>query len=271
MGHLFIILLYWGLAPLHGDVHQQIDALTDAIQSYPDSLELYVKRGELYLLDEDLVLANKDFSHCAQRGLLSARVCTGLSKSFSTDTELDSALAYINLALEKEADCIPAMEWKAHVLCLKKQPCDAGKVYDELLQRSATPSPALYIDASNARNDCPETGCYPKALAILKEGLTSIGELHVLEKEIVRLSVEHEDYETALLWQTKLIQHTPVPARALVDRAEIYFLAKREREAQADLQLALHVIDQLPAHRAATSSMNALREKIQLSIHPKQE
>lgn len=271
MGHLFFILLFWGPVPLHGDVHQQIDTLTHAIQSHPDSLELYVKRGELYLLDEDLALAKKDFLHCIQHGLYSARAYTGLSKSFSTETELDSALHYINLALEKETDCFPALEWKANVLFLMKEPCSAAIVYDKLLQRSTTPSPSLFIDAANARNECPGNGSYRGALAILKEGLSRIGELHVLEKELVRLSLEHTDYDTALFWQTKLIQHTPSPARALVDRAEIYFLAEREREAKADLQLALTVIDQLPAYRSATPSMTALREKIQLSLHPNQE
>lgn len=48
----------------HGDVHDQINALTNSIQQFPDSLSLYLNRGELYLLDENTPAAHSDFSFC---------------------------------------------------------------------------------------------------------------------------------------------------------------------------------------------------------------
>ena len=246
----------------HGDDSEQIVALTKAIGQFPDSTELYMERGELYLLHEDPKAALADFSKCVQSSLLNSRVYLGLSQSYLHLSQPDSALLYIDHALELDQANLGSLETKGLILTQLSRFCESAEVYTLLSSAAEQTSPSIYLDASKAWMKCPETNAAGKASQILIQGMSRIGRLHVLEKELVRVYLFEKRYEDALAIQTEIIQHWESKSKPYYDRAEIYLLLGDQTSAKDDLNKALLSIDQLPAHKSSTPAMVTLRNKI---------
>ena len=151
-----IFYLWIAFAVPHGDVHDQMNALTNSIQQFPDSLSLYLNRGELYLLDENTPAAHSDFSFCIRSGLNNSRAYVGLSKTLEPLGLRDSSLYFVDMALREDPLYYPALEWKAALLLVMERYCESAEIYSRLLSLASHPTPALYIDASLATQLCPE-------------------------------------------------------------------------------------------------------------------
>ncbi len=255
-----IFCLWIALAVPHGDVHEQINALTNSIQQFPDSISLYLDRGELYLLDENTSAARSDFFFCVHSGLITSRALMGLSKTMAPLGLRDSSLYFADRALELDPLYYPALEWKGSLLLLMERYCESADVYSRLISLASHPSPAIYIDASLAARQCPERSS--NADQFLLDGMARLGRLHVLEKSLVSIYLEEKRYTEALQVQTEIIDHWAVKTRPYYDRAEIYLLSGNKPAALADLKNALQSLDNLPAYKSATPAMQEMRSKI---------
>lgn len=260
-----ILYLWIAFAVPHGDVHEQINALTRAIEQYPDSIVLYADRGELYLLDENINAARSDFSACLQSGLINARVFLGLSKSMESLGYADSAVYYVNLALEQDAAHFPSMEWKGWLLSAMQRYCESAEIYTQLISQAYHPSPSLYIDASISALQCPESA--QDAEEIIREGITRLGRLHVLEKELVSVYLNEKRYSEAIQVQSEIIDRWTIKTSPYYERAQIYLLAGNNEAARNDLHSALQSIDQLPEYKSSTRAMQDMRSKIVSLLH----
>ncbi|MBK9104483.1 MAG: hypothetical protein IPL92_07910 [Saprospiraceae bacterium] len=260
-----IFLLWIAFAYPHGDVHEQINALTTTIQQFPDSTSLYLDRGELYLLDENASAAQSDFSFCIRSGLITARTFVGLSKSMAPLGLRDSSLYFADKALELDPIYYPALECKGALLLLMERYCESAEIYSRLISLASQPSPALYIDASLATQQCPEKSSNTDQ--VLLEGMARLGRLHVLEKSLVSIYLEEKRYTEALQVQTEIIAHWAVKTRPLYERAEIYLLTGNKPAAIADLKNALQSLDSLPSYKSATPAMQEMRGKIILLLN----
>lgn len=260
-----IFYLWIAFAVPHGDVHDQINALTNSIQHYPDSLSLYLNRGELYLLDENTPAARSDFSFCIRSGLNNSLAYVGLSKTLEPVGLRDSSLYFIDMALREDPLYYPALEWKAALLLTMERYCESAEIYSRLLSLAGHPTPALYIDASLATQLCPEKT--HTADQLLLEGMSRLGRLHVLEKALVQNYLEEKRYSEALQMQTEIIDHWAVKTTPYYERAEIYLLTGNKPAAIVDLKNALQSIDSLPAYKSATPAMQEMRGKIILLLN----
>lgn len=261
-GWLFYLLFAAGYFLPHGDDSEQIVALTKAIVQFPDSTELYMERGELYLLHEDPKAALADFSKCVQSSLLNSRVYLGLSQSYLYLNQPDSALLYIEHALELDQANLASLETKGLILTQLSRFCESAEVYSLLASLAQEPSPSIYLDASKAWMKCTEANVAGQASKILIQGMSRIGRLHVLEKELVRVYLYEKRYEEALEVQTEIIQRWDSKSKPYFDRAEIYLLLGDQKSAKDDLNKALLSIDQLPTHKSSTPAMTTMRSKI---------
>lgn len=260
-----IFCLWIAFAVPHGDVHEQINVLTTSIQQFPDSTSLYLDRGELYLLDENIASAKSDFSTCLLSGLINARVYVGLSQCMESLGFQDSALYYVGLALDQDRSNPPSLALKGSLLLTTQRYCESLEIYSELIAIARQPSPGLYIDAADAARQCSETP--HQADQILREGMSRLGRLHVLEKALVRVYLDEKKYAEALQVQTEIIDHWAVKTGPYYERAEIYLLTGNKPAAMADLKDALLSIDSLPAYKSATPAMQEMRSKIILLLN----
>lgn len=260
-----MIYLCFAFALPHGDVHDQINALTQTITQFPDSTTLYLHRGELFLLDENFAAAKTDFSTCLQSGMNSPRVFLDLSKLMESLHMPDSAIYYVDLALERDGNDCPSLEWKGSLMFGMERYCESAEIYSRLISLAYQASPALYMDASFASRNCPKTSL--TADEILIKGMSRLGRLHVLEQELVRVYLSEKKYEEALAVQTDIIDHWAVKIRPYYERAEIYLLAGNKPAAIDDLNSALRAMKSLPAYKSSTPAMQELRSKIDLTLH----
>jgi tetratricopeptide (TPR) repeat protein len=261
-GWIFYLLFGAGFFLPHGDSHEQILALSKSIEQFPDSTQLYLERGELYLLHEEPNAALSDFSKCLQSGLFNTRVYLGLSQSLLYLSRPDSALYYIDHALALDPFHLASLETKGLILTRLSMFCQSAEVYTRLIALSQQPSPSLYLDASNAWLNCPEAKDAGHASQVLVEGMSRIGRLHVLEKELVRVYLHEKRYDDALKVQTEIIQHWESKTKPYYERAEIYMLLGDKASAVDDLNNALLSIDQLPTYKSSTTAMRSLRTRI---------
>jgi tetratricopeptide (TPR) repeat protein len=265
MGIFFTLFSSLAFFLPHGDLHLRIEEISHTIEQYPDSLELYRSRGELYLQHEQPTLANQDFNLCLQRGLQDSRVLEGMSKSMVPACDLDSSLYYIDLALDKDSTSLSSREWKARILFLLHQFCESGQLYESLIADATSPSPSLFIDASNSWLQC--SAGYQHAIDILKTGIDRIGPLHVFQKELVRVYLEHHDYKSALTMQSELIAHAVNKTIPLYERSLIYQAAGQNQEALMDIQNALMLLDQLPESKKDLPGMIQLKQKMETLLN----
>lgn len=268
MGPYSSILLFLFVLRLpHGDLQQRIADLTDRISTHPDSLSLYESRGELYLQHGDFQLAYADFNFCLHHGFTSSIVLLGMSQAIEPIGSLDSSMYYVTKALEIDPEWISAMEWKARLYFLMKNPCASAATYESLLEKLDQPGPSLFIDAADAWKNCNEHDAFEHSVEIVRSGLSKIGPLHVLERKLVELYIEHKDYDEALAIESSLIDHAPHAISLLVERAAIYQVKKDIESARNDLYLALTELDALPAYKSGTPAMTLLRSNINYQLN----
>lgn len=262
---LFIVYFSRLLFP-HGDLHLRIEDLTQAITLYPDSIELYQARGDLYIQHEQYQFAEKDFEYCLRKELNTPLVLEGLSKSLGYQSRLDTALSLIDRAIEKDTSSLSALEWKARVTFLMKRFCDAGNLYEQLIHKVSHPSPALYLDAANAWDQCNTSEGQQRSVNILREGIERIGPLHVLYQELARKSAAHLDFENAIRFQTILVEKSLNKVPSLFQRAMVYEQAGNVDTAIQDLELALSLMSELPKHKSSVPAMRQLRSDIESNL-----
>jgi tetratricopeptide (TPR) repeat protein len=262
LGHFIqIIVLSFFLLP-HGDLHQRILELTEAIHQHPERTKLYLERGELNILHEDFPAARLDFYVCIQHGLMNGRVSLGLSKTLYHVGLSDSSLYYVDLALTYDAHHPSALEWRAFVLQDLDRFCESAQVYESLISLTPQPTPSLFIDASRAWKDCDEMDAEDQSIHALHQGLLHLGQIHVIEKELVSAYLRYGKYEEALNVQTNIIEHWASKIKPYYERAEIYLLMQKKELAHEDLRKALLEIETLPAHKSSTQAMRDMRNKI---------
>jgi tetratricopeptide (TPR) repeat protein len=252
--HLLISLF---LSPPHGDLDLRIASLSQLIQSHPDSTELYLHRGELYVLHEEYTLALADFDRCTDDGMDNARLHAGLGQCLVAVAHADDALAHFDLALQQDPDLFSIKEAKARLLLLMQQPCSSALLYEEILKEASTPGPSVFIDASLMWLQCTDVDGKQKSIALLEEGITRLGPLHVLQKELVKRYVEMNDLKTAIAWQSKIIDRSASPS-PLLDRAELHFKLNDFTAALNDIQSAIANLNAMPAHRKSTAGIQQL-------------
>lgn len=261
----FLFLFYFArlLFP-HGDLHLRIEDITQAISLYPDSLALYLSRGELYIQHEEYQLAEQDFQHCLQKDFNRPRVFEGLSKSLGHQAKLDSAFYFINQALIGDPASISALEWKARLSFLLMRYCDAAGLYEQLIRTIQTPSPSLYLDASDAWGECAEGK--QRTMDILKEGIEHIGPLHVFYQELARKAASQLDFSNAILYQSILVEKSVNKSSPLFQRALLHEQAGNRTAAIEDLTLAIKALDELPNHKSSVPAMKQLRSHIESTL-----
>ncbi len=250
----------------HGDLDARIAELSISIQEYPDSIQLYLVRGELLVLHEEYPAARVDFEHCLHHQFSSARVFLGLSKALYLSGVPDSSLYYVEQALVFDPAHPSALEWKGTVLRMEENYCAAAAACSYLISLTTAPSPSLYLDASNAWLQCDLPESENKAIQSLRDGLSRLGRLHVLEMALVDTYLHYQRYTDALQVQSEIIQHWSFKAVPYLDRAEIYLQFHEVALAKSDLLHALDALEQLPAYKTNTPAMKSVKSKIISSL-----
>ena len=262
-----LVLLLLGhahVATAHGDLHMRIQELTLQIKQEPKNPDLYLQRAELFAQHHEPKKSNKDLKKCMRLGLNTTRVHLNLAKNYTTLEKSRKANDLLDQILAKNALYdqvlnVQALNLKGIVLSQQKKFATAADYFEKVIAQAQETRPENYLNASAAWEQANMT---KQSKAILQKGIDDLGHLLVFHSKLVELSLQTQDWETAIAHQTQIIELSTRKERAYYERALIYLEQKQTQKAKLDLEQALLLIEKLPSRIKKTLASLELKNSI---------
>lgn len=246
----------------HGDVHEQIAALTSQLARDPRNPALYLKRGELHRVHQDWDAAQADFDAAAALNpqldsldYLRGRLYHEAGWDLSAKVALDRYLV-------RHTNSVEALVIRARTFVKLDQPLAAAEDYACALAAVPEPAPELYIERSRALA-AAGAAHLDAAVRCLDDGIRKLGPLVTLELFAIDLEVKRKNFDGALRRVDTVSGRLPRKETWLAKRGEILQQAGRTNEARSAFQSALAAIDALPAARRNVPAMIELRKRVE--------
>ena len=252
---LLLLALALAAAPAgaHPGPHEQIAALTLALDRRPGDATLWIERARVYLADGDPAAALRDLERAqslapARADLVRMRGAALLAQGRAAEAE-----ATLTLAIGREPASAEGHRLRGRArLALGRAP-EAAADFERAVDLSPGPSPDDYLEWSRALATTGPSG-RTAAIAALDRGLTAIGTSASLVEEAVALECAGGDFDAAL---ARIERHPAAwgsrPAR-LARRGDVLLVAGRAIEAEAEYSAALGALESEPRRRPATAA-----------------
>ena len=264
-----IALVAAAIVPLcllaHGDLHEQIEAVTEQIAKDPKNSELYLKRGELRRMHQEWDLAQSDYDHAfaLNPGLVVIDFTRG--RMFLEANWPHSAKICLDRFLLKHTNHVEGFIARARTLVKLEKPLEAARDYTMAIRYAPSGRPELYIERAQALEDAGERH-YAEALSGLDEGIERLGPLVTIQLHAIDLELKRKQFDAALNRLEKISAQSPRKETWLARRGEILLQAGRREEARAAYEQALKALDSLPPGRRNVPAMNELEKRIKASL-----
>jgi SSS family solute:Na+ symporter len=247
----------------HGDVHDQIAALTLRLRAEPRNAELFLKRGELHRVHGDVEAALADFRAAAaiDPTLEAADLCA--ARALLKGKRPAEAAARIERVLACRPNDPEALLLRARAASALGETERAAALYPLALDASARPEPDLYVEAARALS---AGGRESDALATLERGLVRLGAVPALELGALDFEVSLARTDAALARLDRLASSSSRPETWLLRRAEVLERSGRRAEARTAYGDALRALEALPARLRGTRAAAALDESVRAGL-----
>lgn len=266
---IFAALVFAAIFPLHvaahGDLHEQIRAVTEQIAKDPKNSELYLKRGELHRAHQEWDDAQADYDHALalNPGLTVIDFTRG--RMFLEANWPHSAKICLDRFLRKHTNHVEGFTARARALVKLEKPLDAARDFTTAIRFAPTGRPELYIERSQALASAGDKH-YEEALRGLDEGVARLGPLVTIQLHAIDLELKRKQFDAALNRLEKIASQSPRKETWLARRGEILQQAGRREEARAAYEQALKALDSLPPARRNVPAMTELERRIKAAI-----
>lgn len=230
----------------HGDLHKRILKVTEEIQKNPDSANLYFKRGKLYYQHSNYINSLKDFKSSKTLGLESIEQNFFIAKSHYHLENFSTCKRIIKKILKEESGNSPALKLLADIYFKKGKYKKAANLYDEVLLNSKTTYPEDYIYASKAWYATNTVYGYERSQAVLIEGIEALGDIIVLYNKLISNYIDMQDFDSAVKFQTKVVEISNRKERAYLTLANIQIEQGNFDEAEFSIVKAEESYKKLP-------------------------
>lgn len=248
---------------MHGDLHERIVALSEQIESDPDSSYLYLKRGELYFQHEVYDSSIIDFKKCEELGdFPKSRLYYSYAKSLNILEEDEMALSYLKKILDHDPNNVNTIRFTGKILAEQGRPCESISYLENVISFASKTMPINYLEVSQAYLDCNDNNAYKMSSQTLESGISELGPLMTFYNELVRISILYQEYEHAVEYQTAIIDLSNRKEFALLKRAELYYLMEQQPLALSDIKTSHKAIEELPERIKRNQSILKLKDKI---------
>jgi tetratricopeptide (TPR) repeat protein len=249
----------------HGDLHEQILAVTEQIAKDPKNSELYLKRGELHRMHQEWDLAQADYDHAAALNTTLAVVDFTRGRMFLEANWPHSAKICLDRFLLKHTNHVEGFLARARTLVKLERPLDAERDFTTAIRYAPSGRPELYIERAQALANAGDKH-YAGALRGLDEGIERLGPLVTIQLHAIDLELKRKQFDAALARLEKIAAQSPRKETWLVRRGEILLQAGRREEARAAYEQALKALDALPPGRRNVPAMNELEKRIKAAL-----
>lgn len=249
------------IALAHGDLHEQIVAISQRIAADPSNAGLILRRAELYREHGQWPQADADYDRAGRLAPDNPAIGLGRGKLYLAMGKPDAARASLDRVLDAQPAHVDALATRAQALQALGEHDAAAADFARAIAIASSPEPDFYLGrahalsaASPARDD--------EALASLDEGLARLGKLPTLSLAAIELQARRGEFDDALQRLDKLREGQARQEAWLERRGDILKAAGRPDEAMQAWRDAMAALDALPPRLRGTGAMLALRERL---------
>jgi len=249
----------------HGDLHEQIAAVTQRIAEHPRDAALYFRRAELHRQHEawdsawaDLETAGRLDAALADLERLRGQVLLESGRPAEARPHLDRQL-------QRNPEDGLAYLFRARALFACGLAKEAARDYTRALARLERPQPQHYLERAQAQRQAGPV-YYADAIRGLDEGLARLGTNVSLELAAGDIEIELKQYDAALARVDRIAAQAARKGPWLFRRGEILERARRPDEARAAYAQALAAIEALPRARRHVRMTNELEVRVRAAL-----
>ena len=249
----------------HGDLHEQIRAVTEQIAKDRTNSELYLKRGELHRMHQEWDLAQADYDHAFALNPGLAIIDFTRGRMFLEADWANSAKTCLDRFLLKHTNHVEGFTTRARTLVKLEKPLEAARDFTTAIRYAPSARPELYIERAQALASAGDKH-YAEALRGLDEGIERLGPLVTIQLHAIDLELKRRQFDAALVRLEKIAAQSPRKETWLARRGEILVQAGRLEEARTAYEQALKALDSLPPGRRNVPAMNELEKRIKAAL-----
>lgn len=258
---LLLATLASPIAVAHGDLHEQIVAISQRIEADPSNADLILRRADLYREHGQWPQADADYDRAGKLAPANPAISLGRGKLYLAVGKLDAARASLGRVLEAQPAHVDALATRARVLQSLGEHDAAAADYARAIENASSPDPDFYLGRASslsaarpARDD--------EALASLDEGIARLGKLPTLSLAAIELQVKRGEFDDALRRLDTLRESQPRQEAWLERRGDILMAAERPDEAMQAWRDSMAALEALPPRLRGTGAMLELRKRL---------
>jgi tetratricopeptide (TPR) repeat protein len=243
----------------HGDLDNQIVALSRQIKLTPDDAKLHLKRAELHRQHENWQEALSDYTRALARDTNISGAYLGRANVRMAMGEPVNALREINQFLEIHPAHIDAHLLLARVHTEMGEHAAAAAEYDWVTNHAERPQPEYFLEHANSLN---AAGKPLEAIKSLDAAMARLGPLISLAMPAIELERRSERWDAAIERVDSILANTARKETWYALRAEIQRDAKRHDAALADAKKSEAAIQALPINLRNNKAMRELLARV---------
>lgn len=263
-GCLLALLLGSSPAIAHGDLHEQIVALTRRLAATPHDATLYLQRGEAYRAHHEPARARADYDRALALNpsldgarLARARLLVAMGRAAEAGDDLD-------VFLTRHPRHVTATLTRARARRDLGDLRGAVADYDAVL--ADRPDPDVGLERARLLAATGLAADRRAAGAGLEHLMTRLGPIVTLDLEVVALLERGGDVDEALAHVERVLVRDPAQVQWLIGKAELLHRAGRLAEARQAYLHASDRLDALPAARRQTRAAHRTRAAIDTAL-----
>lgn len=249
----------------HGDLHEQIEAISARILADPGNAQLVFHRAELYRDHEEWALAAADYDRAEKLAPGNIVVRLGRGRLWLAMGKLDAAKVELDAFLAVEPDNAGALADRAQLAQTQQRFDDAAADYSAAIAHADPVDSELYLGRARA---LAAAGKVDAAISGLDEGSEKLGHPPTLGLLAVELERDRGNFAAALQRIDALRAGAARQEAWLERRGDLLQVAGRADEARQAWTESLRAIDALPTRLAGTEAMLALRQRLNAKLAP---
>lgn len=251
------------VASAHGDLSDQIAAVTKEIAAHPDDARLYVKRGELHRFDGQIAAALADYVEASRIDPTLPEADLGRGRALLDANRAARARDPLVRFLHARPDHAEGRLALARCLAKLGRQTESATEYTRAIALFTPPNPDLYVERARILAAAGRTA---EAIRGLDEGIARLGPLVSLQDIAIDLEVQRKNWDGALVRGDRVAASLARRETWLARRGEILAAAGRRREARESFEAAQQSIDALSPRLRQTRAMRDLVEKVRASL-----
>jgi len=249
----------------HGDLHEQIQAVTARLAEAPASAPLHLKRAELHRAHRQWESALADYARAAALDPELAAVDLGRGLLFLETEALNAAREALDRFLAQHPGHAEGRAARSRALARLGDSQAAADDLTAAIAASPRPRPEYFIERARALAAAGEARI-GEALLGLDEGIARLGPLVTLQLVAIEIELARRAHDAALARVDKLAAASPRKEPWLLRRGEILEQAGRLPEARLAYAAALEALQTLPESRRRTRAAQELAERARTGI-----